>query len=450
MAQTPLYDGLRVFAAAQPLRFHMPGHHGKPLPGPELAALSAIDVTEVPPVGDLFSPGGPIEAAEQLWAAAWGMAACLFLTGGSTQGLHTALTLACPVGGGLLVDRGCHRAVYNSMALLDLRPVYLSRPWLPEGITGAVSPQTVDEALTAHPKIKTVCITSPTYYGVLSDIAAIGEVVHAHGGTLVVDGAHGAHLPFLGLSSFAGADLVVCSAHKTLPAPGQTALLFSSPAYEMDALRRAGSLYGSSSPSFPMMAALDLCRAYMEETGAGEYQDTVEEIARLRAEVPALRPRPGLVLDPARLVLRAADGFGVKARLEAMGVYPEMADGGHVVFIATCADGPAEFARLRQALGQLALPARPAAVYPALPALPPLVVNPRQALFAGRTVLPLCRAEGRICAEQVAPYPPGVPVIAPGERIEKKHLSYLSEIGYNTDNEIGVLPEGACVHEEGY
>ncbi len=449
MAQIPLYDALRRFASARPLRFHMPGHHGKPLPGLELADLSAIDVTEVPPVGDLFSAGGPIQAAETLWADACGMAECLFLTGGSTQGLHTALTLACPVGGGLLVDRGCHRAVYNSMALLDLRPTYLSRPWLAEGITGAISPQAVEKSLSSHPNIKTVCITSPTYYGVLSDIAAIGRVVHAHGGTLVVDGAHGAHLPFLGLKSFEGADLVVCSAHKTLPAPGQTALLFSSDAYDMDELRRAGSIYGSSSPSFPMMAALDLCRAYMEETGAGEYQGTVEEIARLRADFPALRPRPGLVLDPARLVLRVADGFAVKAELEDMGVYPEMADGGHVVFIATCADGPAEFTRLRRALAQLTLPGQPAAVYPALPPFPALVVNPRQALFAGRAFLPLRQAEGLICAEQVAPYPPGVPVIAPGERIEKKHLSYLSEIGYNTDNTIGVLQEEVSVQEEG-
>ena len=94
MSHTPLYDALRAFADTGPLRFHMPGHHGKPLPAPELSRLSELDFTELPPTGDLFSPGGPIEAAEKLWAAAFGMSACLFLTGGSTQGLHTALTLA--------------------------------------------------------------------------------------------------------------------------------------------------------------------------------------------------------------------------------------------------------------------------------------------------------------------------------------------------------------------
>lgn len=165
MSHTPLYDALRAFADTGPLRFHMPGHHGKPLPAPELSRLSELDFTELPPTGDLFSPGGPIEAAEKLWAAAFGMSACLFLTGGSTQGLHTALTLACSVGGGVLVDRGCHRSVYHSMALLDLQPVYLPRPWLTEeGVTGPISPQLVDNELKNHPDIKTVCITSPTYY----------------------------------------------------------------------------------------------------------------------------------------------------------------------------------------------------------------------------------------------------------------------------------------------
>ena len=405
MSHTPLYDALRAFADTGPLRFHMPGHHGKPLPAPELSRLSELDFTELPPTGDLFSPGGPIEAAEKLWAAAFGMSACLFLTGGSTQGLHTALTLACSVGGGVLVDRGCHRSVYHSMALLDLQPVYLPRPWLTEeGVTGPISPQLVDNELKNHPDIKTVCITSPTYYGVLSDISAIAQVVHAHGGTLVVDGAHGAHLPFLGLEAYGGADLVVCSAHKTLPAPGQTALLFSSGTYSLDDLRRAGSIYGSSSPSYPMMAALDLCRAALEDGGAAAYGAVAEEVAALRAELPALRPRPDLALDPCRLVLSVRDGFGVKGALEG-----------------------------------LSLPPVPTRSCPGLPGIPPLVVRPRQALFAPRRYLPLRQTEGEVCGVQVAPYPPGVPVIAPGERIEKKHLSYLTEIGYNTDNTIGVI-----------
>lgn len=433
---TPLYDALTAFAAQNPLRMHMPGHKGRPLPGRELAGLPAIDFTELPPTGDLFDGGGAIGAAEELWAEVFHMDSCLFLTGGSTQGVLSALTLACRPGDTVLLDRGSHRSAYNALALLDLRPVFLERPWLARaGVTGPISRETVEQQLEDHPEIRTLCITSPTYYGVLSDLPALAEVMHRRGGVLVVDGAHGAHLPFLGSCDLSAADLLVVSAHKTLPAPGQTALLFSGGAFSHADLRRAASLYGSSSPSYPMMAALDLCRAHMLEGGGDAYRRTAEEVARLRKRFPALTDRDA-PLDPARLVLRSPDGYAAQAALEKQNVWPEMADGGHVVLIPTCADGRLEFARLEQALEQVAL--GPCPGYPPPPAPPEAALTPRQALFAPRRELPLERAEGLISAGQVAPYPPGIPVIAPGERIEKKSIAYLKQIGYNTLEDVSV------------
>ena len=461
MENTPLYDALRAFAAARPLRMHMPGHKGRPLPAPELAGLSALDFTELPPTGDLFSGGDAIEAAEALWAKAFRMAHCLFLTGGATQGVQAALALACRPGDAVLLDRGSHRSAYNALALLDLRPVYLERPWLPQaGVTGPVSPQSVEQALKTRPDIKTVCITSPTYYGVLSDLPALAAVCRAHGAVLVVDGAHGAHLPFLGNFDLAAADLAVVSAHKTLPAPGQSALLLAggsrtagaSPRPAADALasrrftqgelRWAASLTGSSSPSYVLMAALDVCRAYMEAEGAAAYRETAEAVAALRRHYPSLTEGDA-PLDPARFVLRCPGGFAAQERLEALGVWPEMADAGHVVFIPTCADGPEQFARLRAALDTLTPGDCPP--FPPPPPLPEAVLTPRQALFSPREHLPLARAEGRVCAQQIAPYPPGVPVVAPGERICKKSIAYLDEIGYNTREDIAVVPQSVCV-----
>ena len=125
MNQTPLCDALRRFAEQRPLRMHMPGHKGHFLPLPELSPAAALDVTELPPTGNLFESGGPIEAAEDLWARAFGSTHCLFLTGGSTQGVLSAFTLACRPGDQVLVDRGCHRSAFNAMALLDLHPHYL-------------------------------------------------------------------------------------------------------------------------------------------------------------------------------------------------------------------------------------------------------------------------------------------------------------------------------------
>lgn len=461
MENTPLYDALRAFADARPLRMHMPGHKGRPLPAPELAGLSALDFTELPPTGDLFSGGDAIEAAEALWAKAFRMAHCLFLTGGATQGVQAALALACRPGDAVLLDRGSHRSAYNALALLDLRPVYLERPWLPQaGVTGPVSPQSVEQALKSRPDIKTVCITSPTYYGVLSDLPALAAVCRAHGAVLVVDGAHGAHLPFLGNFDLAAADLAVVSAHKTLPAPGQSALLLAggsrtagtSPRPTADALasrcftqaelRWAASLTGSSSPSYVLMAALDVCRAYMEAEGAAAYRETAEAVAALRRHYPSLTEGDA-PLDPARFVLRCSGGFAAQEKLEALGVWPEMADAGHVVFIPTCADGPEQFARLRTALDTLTPGDCPP--FPPPPPLPEAVLTPRQALFSPREHLPLARAEGRVCAQQIAPYPPGVPVVAPGERICKKSIAYLDEIGYNTREDIAVVPQSVCV-----
>ena len=452
MENTPLYDALRAFAAARPLRMHMPGHKGRPLPAPELAGLSALDFTELPPTGDLFSGGDAIEAAEALWAKAFRMAHCLFLTGGATQGVQAALALACRPGDAVLLDRGSHRSAYNALALLDLRPVYLERPWLPQaGVTGPVSPQSVEQALKTRPDIKTVCITSPTYYGVLSDLPALAAVCRAHGAVLVVDGAHGAHLPFLGNFDLAAANLAVVSAHKTLPAPGQSALLLAGGSRTAGAsprrftqaeLRWAASLTGSSSPSYVLMAALDVCRAYMEAEGAAAYRETVAQVAALRRHYPSLTEGDA-PLDPARFVLRCPGGFAAQERLEALGVWPEMADGGHVVLIPTCADGPGDFARLEEALRQVAL--GPCPGYPAPTVPPEMALTPRQALFSPREHLPLARAEGRVCAQQIAPYPPGVPVVAPGERICKKSIAYLDEIGYNTREDIAVVPQSVCV-----
>lgn len=414
MDDAPLYRSLVEFANTDPLRLHMPGHKGKGLPGWE--RLATLDWTELPPTGNLYEPGGAIGQAEERWAAAFGMAACLLLTCGSTQGLHAALTLACPPGSPVLVDRGCHRSVYNAMALLDLHPSY----FLDKTCQG------VEQALTEHPEIKTLCITSPNYYGQLFDIPAIARLCHRRGVCLVVDGAHGAHLPFLDVSHFQGADLTVCSAHKTLPVLGQGALLFSGGRFDGADLRRAAALYGTSSPSYPIMASMDLARAWMESPlGQAEYRRVCRRAGALRRRFPALEGQ----VDPARLTLRVADGFGLERALQEQNIWPEMADRGHVVFILTGMDSDEELDRLENALSQLT-PQGENQVYPAPPP-PQAVLSPRQALFAPSRKVPLNQSSGQIAAQQVAPYPPGVPVIAPGEIILKKHLAYLRTIRYN-------------------
>lgn len=433
---TPLYDALRGYADKKPLRFHMPGHKGKFLPVPELAGLAALDLTELSPTGNLYEAGEPFDSARRLWAELFGFDCCQFLTGGSTMGIHTGLTLCARPGSRVLVDRSCHRAVFNAMALLDLEPVYLERPWLrSENLIGPVSPEMVEKMLDRHPDIKTVCITSPTYAGVLSNIGVISRIVHARGGKLFVDGAHGAHLPFLGLAPFWGADVVTVSAHKTLPAMGQTALLFTD-GFDSDLVRRTASVFGTSSPSYPMLASLDVAREWLTgEEGFHQYRQAACRVTELRQKFPGLRPEYGLSLDPCRFVLKVKDGPAFAKALEERGVYPEMEDGGHVVFICTAQDSDEDFYGLERVLEELRDQMGNCPPVPA-PPVPERMISLRSALFAPSRVRPLEDCEGEISACQIAPYPPGVPVVAPGERISKKELAYLREIGYNMLSEV--------------
>lgn len=432
--EAPLLTALRGYARRDPARFHMPGHKGRT--PRELKDIFALDVTELPSTGDLYAGGDVIARAEALWADAFGFPTCQFLTGGSTQGIHAALLLCARQGRDILVDRCAHRSVHNAMALFDLIPTYLSRPQ-DRPFTPTMLRRGLELAREHGREIKTVCITSPTYYGVLSDVPALAEVAREFGATLVVDGAHGCHLPFLGLDAFRGAGLVVCSAHKTMPVLGQGALLFAGAEFSPEEVRRAASVNGTSSPSYAVMASMDLARA---EWQRGQTRRELAELSNfvetLRGRFPALTG-PGL--DPLRFTALVPGGAGLlwKARLEERGVFPEMADRDHLVFLLSPCNPRRHLARLERALAGLyggGVAGHPGPCPPA--PLPPVRLTPRQALLAPTVRRVLARSEGWVSAGQIAPYPPGVPVIAPGEEITKKCLAYLEEVGYNVQEEV--------------
>lgn len=462
--KTPLYTALSRRAKGSLLRMHMPGHKGKaPFP-PELSSAAALDYTELPGTGNLYEGLPPVSEAEDLSARAFGADGCYFLTGGSTQGLYAALALCCPPGSRLLLDRGSHRAVYNAMALLDLVPEYLYPRMLPGfHISGGISPEAVREALRRDPCIRCVCITSPTYYGVCSDVPAIAAVTREFGAFLVVDEAHGAHLPFLNGAPCAqgrGADISVSSAHKTLPSLGAGGLLFASGTFPAQRVRTMTALFGTSSPSYPVMASMDWARGFMEGPGREEYRRAVRTLDAVKKEIqrrgifsvlsPDIFPEnelPGITLDPARLVVNTLKGnlSGFEAaRLleEEHGIVCEMADMANVVCIVTCSDTDGDLLRLSS--GFAALEARRScAAAPPVPVLvlpePRRSLSPREAVFSASEALPLRDALGEIAAESVSPYPPGIPVIAPGEEIDKISLNYLRQIGYNVDTGILVV-----------
>lgn len=451
---TPLYDALIHLRGSDPLRLHMPGHKGRA--GGLFAAVSAIDFTELTPTGNLYTGQGPIRQAERLCARAAGARDALFFTCGSTQGIFTMLSAAVGLGGTLILDRSCHKSVYHGMGLLDITPVYLT-PALQPGtsLPAPLSPEDAETALAAHPEAKALFVTSPSYYGLRADIPALAAVCRRHGAYLLVDEAHGAHFPFVGCSSAAalGADLAVVSAHKTWPALGSSSILYVGAHFPMDALalKEQSACFATTSPSYPILASMDYARAQLEGDAGKAYRDTARRTEALRRrineETPfhALCREDGLFLDPCRLTVDTLagglSGHRANTLLEARNIYMEMADERYLVAILTCADGEAEFRRLWEGLRALIPHAGQDAPEPplSLPPLPEQRESIRTAMFGPRETVPLKDAAGRVSAQIVAPYPPGVPILAPGEEITEKHIAYLQKKSYNISGPTAVL-----------
>ncbi|MFI3249563.1 MAG: aminotransferase class V-fold PLP-dependent enzyme [Eubacteriales bacterium] len=422
--KTPLYDAINNISKQNTLRLHMPGHKGKPIPF--LEEISTLDFTEIEGTGNLYEKGEPFERAQQMWAEKFGFDNAQLLTAGSTQGVYTALALC--KGDQILLDRNCHRSAFHAMGFLDRNPVYLQRDWV-DGweVVGQITPEEVEKSLLEYPKIRTVCITSPTYYGVLSDIQKISDVVHKYGGKLVVDGAHGAHLPWVGVDHFRGADLVAISAHKTLPALGQSAVLLYT-GFEDHVVGHTASLFGSSSPSYPILISMDLARSYLEESGGEKYKNNAINVDKLRKKYHSI---DGTNLDPTRLTLLHPQAQEVAFALEKVGIHLEMVTKNHLVAIFTSEDSDEDFHRFEEGIApyftteQEIIPS-----YKPPSDLPKRVISIRKGLFSENITLPLEQTLGKVLASSLAPYPPGVPVVAIGEIVTQKALDYLEKIGY--------------------
>lgn len=462
--QTPLYSALVAEAGKKTLRMHMPGHKGKALGAFKYSDIFEIDFTELRTTGNLYEGVPPISEAEELAAKAAKARDCFFMTGGSTQAIMTAMATACKPGSRIIIDRSSHRSVWNAMVHLDLRPSFLFSDMLaPWNIAGPISAPAVEEALAGLPEASAVVITSPSYFGVLSDISGIAEVTKKYRVPLIVDEAHGAHLPYIagyGCAVGQGAQLSAASAHKTLPALTSGAFLFSDGTYGPVEIRRKAVMFGTSSPSYPIMASMDAARAYMEGEGGRKYERIAQAVRELRGIINsggcfrALEEGDGFRLDPARLTVDVSpaglSGYQAAEILESeFNIVCEMADKRNIVLIITCADTEDDLDRFLRALTEMerrrkkSFPGNGSYVnhesdVPA-PPVPIQRVMPREAAYARREYVRLGDAEGRIAGENIAPYPPGIPVVAAGEELSSAHIGYLELIGFKMNKVIAIL-----------
>ena len=349
---------------------------------------------------------------------------------------------------------------YSALTLTDTRfvsAVPLSsmttkeNGYVPFGISNAAKSDEIRHILEQNKDIGAVVITSPTYYGVVSDVREIASVCSEFGALLIVDEAHGAHFPFHENSSSSvalGADLAVCSLHKTLPALGQAALLTSNGKFSPAEIRQASAVFGTSSPSYNIMASMDLAVDFMNRYGREIEASHAEALNSLRHEInkrgifSALDISP---CDPMRLTVCTATGgicgYDAARLLEYdMDIVCEMADMRNILFIITSADEAEELNNLSEALLSLE---RRAQALPLPCALPPYsataAFTPHHAMFSKSRTKKLSECEGDVSAGVICPYPPGIPILCGGEIIEREHILFLLENGFSPNDEISVL-----------
>lgn len=440
-----LPEVLGDYAARNPARFHMPGHKARGMGGFWRAELIGWDVTELSPTDDLHCPEGVLKRAQEDCARTFGAAESFFLVNGSTAGV-LAMLLSLPRESKILLGRDCHRSALSGAALAGHDCRFVSPPYEEAwGLHGMVTAEALDRALSDFPA-DAVLLTSPNFYGLSGDIAAWAEAAHRHGALLFVDAAHGAHFPFG--KSFpehpAGlADLWVHSAHKTLNALGQAAILHRGKSCPIPAWRvqQALAMVQSSSPSYLLAASLDWARY-----SAFTMQDWDAQALRCRrfgkqaARLPGLRVLDQKIVgsagvagqDPTRLVIDVAErgisGFEAAKALEERNVFVEMADARRLVCICTPSDDPEWYDRLLEALQAMPYGRRRSAPV-VLPAeYPERVMSMREAALHEDLVrVPLPEAAGRIGGEAAGPYPPGIALWTPGERIRQEDVDVLAE-----------------------
>ena len=418
--------------------FHMPGHKGRGPFGPVDAY--ALDTTELPGTDDLYCPENGLRLAQARYARAAGSGAALFLHNGATAGVQTMLTLYARPGETVLLPRNAHLSAVNGCVLGDLRPAFMPLTFTEDGY-GYLREETVLAALAAHPEARCLLVTRPDYYGGCLPLERIAAAARAQGCRLVVDEAHGAHLPWMpGLpgAAQAGADAWVQSCHKTLPSLTGTAVLHLRDAADREKALRLLRMTQTSSPNYVLMMAVDDACAYMEAVGTACLAAVCAGADALRRQLPALGygdgqaawGETGLQFDPTRLVIRAPQGGEALDRaLARLGVDVEMHDSQRVVCILTVMDGEARLARRAQALGgippeEAALPAAPL-----VRALPPVRMPPREAALGETERVPLSVAAGCVAAACAGLYPPGIPLVVPGEEITEETSRVLAQAG---------------------
>jgi arginine/lysine/ornithine decarboxylase len=458
VSRAPLFEALVGYAARATVSLHTPVHRGVAgPPGLEklLTALGlACDLPSLAETDDWFSPRGCIAEAQHLAAELYHAGQTYFLTNGSTSGVHAMLLAATSPGDTVLLSRSSHVSAYSGLVLSGAVPVYLPTRWHDAAGPLPHTPEEIEEALCRDPSVRAVFLTAPSYYGLSRSLGPIAAICRRHGALLLVDEAHGSHLRFMEPSAprsaiESGADLVVHNTFKSIGALVGTGLLHRSAdsVLSEQRVRAALNVLQTTSTNYLLLASIDLARRWMAESGTALFTKAVTRGAALRSRLDTIRKikvlsptlNPEFLefsADPLRLVIDVSrlgrSGFAVGRALEhRFGIACEMEDTRNVVFVLGHDDSDETYGRLEHALLALAAESSGGSgAEPQIRAVPlaPIVMTPRATASRTSARVSLAAANNRVCAEVLAAYPPGIPLIGPGERFTREIIATLRKI----------------------
>lgn len=449
----PLLDAMNEYQTNRVVKFDVPGHKGgrgnKRLSDFLGGSCLKNDVNSMKPLDNLCHPVSVIKEAQELAADAFGAENAFFIVNGATGAVQAMVMSVCKSGEKIILPRNVHRSAINALVVCGAVPVYVNPGINKElGIPLGMTAGEVERAILENPDAKAVLVNNPTYYGICSDLKRIVEVAHRHGLLVLCDEAHGTHfyfgdgLPVNGMA--AGADMAAVSVHKTGGSLTQSAMLLMGKGVNADYVRQVINLTQTTSASYLLMVSLDLARQNLALHGREFYAKTVEFAEYARGEINALggyyafgeelcNGRDFFAFDKTKLSVhtRAMGLAGIEVYdllRDEYDIQIEFGDIGNILAIITGGDRALEIERLVSALSEIKrLYGRsPVGLYDHEYINPTVDLPPQKAFYAENISLPIGETAGRIAAEFVMCYPPGIPILAPGERITEDILDYIA------------------------
>ena len=450
--RAPIYEALERFRKMRVVPFDVPGHK-RGRGNPELTEFLGeqcvgVDVNSMKPLDNLCHPISVIREAEKLAADAFKAAYAFLMVGGTTSSVQSMVLTACKYGDEIILPRNVHRSVINALVLCGAKPVYVN-PDVDKrlGISLGMKREQVAKAIKEHPNAVAILVNNPTYYGVCSDLKAIVEMAHKAGMLCLADEAHGTHFYFgdnLPISAMAaGADMASVSMHKSGGSLTQSSFLLAGPNVQEGYIRQIINLMQTTSASYLLMSSLDISRRNLALRGIEVFKQVCKIAEYARDEINAIGGYYAFgqelvngdsifAFDPVKLSIHTLDiglaGIEVYDTLrDDYDIQIEFGDLGNILAYLSIGDRVQEIERLVSALAEIRRRYKkdPSGMLTQEYIDPEVVVSPQKAFYAEKISLPLMETEGKICSEFVMCYPPGIPILAPGERISKDILKYI-------------------------